>query len=408
MLLRLTAEWVTAIKHFECVGGQPNLIAYLCGALKWTYGFGRTRGVTEGMTCTPHEAELMLQEDIEESLMAIARLFPGREFNENEIGSMVSFIHNFGEDKFKSYSLFKLIRDEAPEAEIKAQWLKYQYTIVDQDADGDLDAVIDRGLPIRRYRELLMRDGFSFAIASAAANENTLDLREDQVPWRNGGFKERLVSRTPYEEVLRRAVSLEEFEADDAIDWEEVDEDVSPDPTDIDDEIFEELDTGRGGDMKTPELTLEERDPTKDTPLTAEDLNYIQYVDLGGKKPWREFSMSPEKLKQVKPHYSPDTPEKAGSVKMEQTSRFKGAHHRQAGIDMQQAAAGATIAATGLAGVDTAVEHTESITASPIIGWLMLGLIFFAAVWFGVGWFRRWYGVNKQYKGEAGASQYMH
>lgn len=234
MLLRLTTDWVTGIKHFECVGGQPNLIAYLCGANRWTYGFGRMRGVREGMTCTPHEAELMLQEDIEHSLLAIARLFPGREFSPDELGSMVSFIHNFGEDKFKSYNLYALIRDRAPESEIKKQWLKYQYTIRDEDADGDLDAVIDRGLPIRRYRELLMRDGFSFEIASAAANENTLDLREERVPWGDGGFKERLVSRTPYEAIYQTALSIQEFEAEDEEYWEDVEE-----PLILDDEIFE-------------------------------------------------------------------------------------------------------------------------------------------------------------------------
>lgn len=232
MSLRLTVEWITAIKHFECIGGQPNLIAYLCGANRWTYGFGRARGVKEGMTCTPHEAELMLQEDIELAIMAIARLFPGRLFSPNELGSMVSFLHNFGEDKFKGYTLYDLIRDRAPEEQIKAQWLKYQYTVVDQDADGDLDAIIDKGLPIRRYRELLMRDGFSFEIASAAASENTLDLREERVEWKNGGFKERLISRTPYEEVYAHALSIQAFEAEDEEYWEEVDE--------IDPEIFED------------------------------------------------------------------------------------------------------------------------------------------------------------------------
>lgn len=213
--LRLLPDHVTALKHMECIGGQPNLVAYQCGAREWTYAYGRKRGVREGMTCTPHEAELMLQEDIEENQLAIMRLFPGRIFNRNEMASMVFFLHNFGEDKFKSYTLYELIRDEAPEEEIRAQWLKYQYTIRDDDADGDLDAVIDRGLPIRRYRELLIRAGYSWDIARAAANENNLDLREEQVEWKNGGYKERLISRTPFEDVLRRAESLREFEAED-------------------------------------------------------------------------------------------------------------------------------------------------------------------------------------------------
>ena len=208
----MAADHITAIKHFEAKGGQPHLSAYQCGAREWTIGFGRKRGVGPNDTCTPHEAEMMLQEDIADANAAIKRLFRGMYFTSGERAALVSFLINFGETKFRGYSLYDLIKNNAPQPEIFEQWVKYQYTIRDEDADGDLDAVIDRGLPIRRYREILLWSGHSWAVAQAAANENNLDLREERVGWKDDGFRERLISRTPVAEVLRRAETIARFE----------------------------------------------------------------------------------------------------------------------------------------------------------------------------------------------------
>lgn len=75
--------------------------------------------------------------------------------------------------------------------------------------DGDLDAMIDNGLPIRRYREMLMWNGFTFLTASAAANKDTLNLNDtSMVPWnRKGGLKEVFNNRVPASDIILKAHS---------------------------------------------------------------------------------------------------------------------------------------------------------------------------------------------------------
>ena len=50
-------------ERFEADGG-PRLKAYPDSGGVWTIGYGHTRGVYPGMTCTPAQAELWLQQDI--------------------------------------------------------------------------------------------------------------------------------------------------------------------------------------------------------------------------------------------------------------------------------------------------------------------------------------------------------
>jgi lysozyme len=51
-----------------------RLKAYLCPAKVWTIGFGHTKGVKEGDTCTISQADQWLREDCQEAEEAVARL----------------------------------------------------------------------------------------------------------------------------------------------------------------------------------------------------------------------------------------------------------------------------------------------------------------------------------------------
>lgn len=48
------------LKFAECIGGKPNLKAYLCPAGRPTIGYGFTSGVKMGDTMTAEEAEVAL------------------------------------------------------------------------------------------------------------------------------------------------------------------------------------------------------------------------------------------------------------------------------------------------------------------------------------------------------------
>jgi len=200
---------LTLIKRSEGFVPTP----YLCGGNVWTIGYGHTktlRGMPkeqrDKLSWSTQDGELALNEDMVETYQAMARIYKVP-LSQGMVDALASFIHNYGESKTKGYSLTRLINEGAPKAKIYEQWMEYVYTLRDDDGDGDTDAILDPGLPIRRYREIVMAEGHSYAAAEAAANTGNLDLEEDRIPWRNGGFKEIFVGRTPVAEVLRRAES---------------------------------------------------------------------------------------------------------------------------------------------------------------------------------------------------------
>ena len=52
-IMKTSEEGIELIKHFE----GCRLEAYKCSAKVWTIGWGHTRGVKEGDTCTQEEAD---------------------------------------------------------------------------------------------------------------------------------------------------------------------------------------------------------------------------------------------------------------------------------------------------------------------------------------------------------------
>lgn len=76
-----------------------RLTAYRCPAGVPTIGWGRTRGVRMGDTCTQAQADRWLLEDIAEAAEGV-RSKLARDASPNELGAMVSLAYNIGHQGF--------------------------------------------------------------------------------------------------------------------------------------------------------------------------------------------------------------------------------------------------------------------------------------------------------------------
>ncbi len=95
------------IKEFEGL----RLEAYLCSAKVWTIGYGHTKGVKKGDTCTQDEADAFLVADVKWVLTAVERtvkvpLTPGQRAAVN------SFIFNCGAGAFRTSTLLRKLNAE--------------------------------------------------------------------------------------------------------------------------------------------------------------------------------------------------------------------------------------------------------------------------------------------------------
>ena len=90
------------IKEFEGL----RLKAYLCSAKVWTIGYGHTKGVKQGDTCTQAEADAFLVEDVKWVLTAVERcvqvpLTPGQR------AAINSFVFNCGATALRTSTLLR-------------------------------------------------------------------------------------------------------------------------------------------------------------------------------------------------------------------------------------------------------------------------------------------------------------
>ena len=93
------------IESFETL----RLVAYLPTTKdKWTLDFGHTRGVKEGDTCAPSQADASLELDLadaEDTVNGAVRV----PLNQNQFDSFVSLTFNVGDEAFKISTLLKLL-----------------------------------------------------------------------------------------------------------------------------------------------------------------------------------------------------------------------------------------------------------------------------------------------------------
>lgn len=91
---RIGLKGLFIIKSFE----SCRLVAYDDGGGVWTIGWGHTRGVKRGDTCTQAQADAWLLEDVTEAELAVHRLVKVP-ITQNQFDALVSFAYNCGADE---------------------------------------------------------------------------------------------------------------------------------------------------------------------------------------------------------------------------------------------------------------------------------------------------------------------
>jgi lysozyme len=144
----VSQQCVDLVKKFEGLHkmGEDGLVhSYRCPAGKWTLGFGATKGIRSGMTCTVSEAEQRLKDDLGEHGKIVKRLV-NVPLSQGQYDALVSFVFNVGGGAFKSSTALKRLNsglyDDVPEQ--LQRWNKAR-------VDGKLQPL--RGLTRRRAAE---------------------------------------------------------------------------------------------------------------------------------------------------------------------------------------------------------------------------------------------------------------
>lgn len=131
--MSISGNGLALIKRLE--GLRYN--AYQCSAGVWTIGYGHTKGVKEGDTCTISQANEWLLEDVAEAEDAVnsQRL----DINQNQFDSLVSFCFNVGIKAFKESTLLKKIRENPNDPTISSEFARWKYA-----AGNEVTGLINR------------------------------------------------------------------------------------------------------------------------------------------------------------------------------------------------------------------------------------------------------------------------
>jgi lysozyme len=104
---KTSAEGVALIKKFE----GCELEAYQCSANVWTIGYGHTRGVEEGDTCSQEDAESMLVEDLEEFEGYVNGIVQCP-LEQNQFDALVAWTYNLGPTNLRESTLLIRLNEE--------------------------------------------------------------------------------------------------------------------------------------------------------------------------------------------------------------------------------------------------------------------------------------------------------
>ena len=109
------------IQEFEGL----RLEAYQDSVGIWTIGYGHTKGVNEGDTCTKEQAQQWLAEDCHRAETCIQQSVSAA-LTENEFSALVCFVFNVGCGNFLGSTLLKLLNDGRID-ECPAQFLRWNH-----------------------------------------------------------------------------------------------------------------------------------------------------------------------------------------------------------------------------------------------------------------------------------------
>jgi lysozyme len=103
---KTSAEGLALIQRFEGL----RLKAYLCPAGVWTIGYGHTGDVEPHHVITGHQAEVILQLDVERFEQGVERLCTGLTLTQGQFDALVSFSFNVGLAALSRSTLLRRLR----------------------------------------------------------------------------------------------------------------------------------------------------------------------------------------------------------------------------------------------------------------------------------------------------------
>lgn len=76
----------------------------------WTIGWGHTKGVEEGQTCSQEQADQWLLDDVGDAENAVNQLVKGG-LTQEEFDALVDFVFNVGVDAFANSTMLRLLNE---------------------------------------------------------------------------------------------------------------------------------------------------------------------------------------------------------------------------------------------------------------------------------------------------------
>lgn len=119
--MRTSQRGIDLIKEFE---GYSERV-YMCAGGKYTIGYGHTRGVEPGDTCTREQAERYLREDLQDAEEAIEALI-NVPLSQCQFDALVSLVYNIGSGNFYSSTIRRVINCKISDPEeYRKAWMMW-------------------------------------------------------------------------------------------------------------------------------------------------------------------------------------------------------------------------------------------------------------------------------------------
>lgn len=133
-----------------------RLKAYLCSAKVWTIGWGHTKGVKPGDTCTQEQADRWLLEDVIVFENFVSRYF--KNVNQNQFDALVSLCYNIGPGNLYKSSVKVAVLANPNDTKIASCFLKHIYVKATRNGiDDDGDGLIDEPDEVAKIQGLINR-----------------------------------------------------------------------------------------------------------------------------------------------------------------------------------------------------------------------------------------------------------
>ena len=102
--MKISSDGLELIKHFE--GCETT--AYQDSVGVWTIGYGHTKGVEEGQSCSIEDAETMLADEMDEYEGYINNMVKG-DLEQHEFDALVAWVYNLGPTNLGESTMLKVL-----------------------------------------------------------------------------------------------------------------------------------------------------------------------------------------------------------------------------------------------------------------------------------------------------------